>query len=43
MNFKENIRDTVEVYANDMVIKSKEKKDHITPLKKSFNMLQKYT
>ncbi|XP_068312490.1 uncharacterized protein [Pyrus communis] len=40
--FKEKIRDTMKVYMDDMVVKSEKKKDHITHLQDSFDLLQKY-
>lgn len=40
--FKENIRDTMKVYVDDMVVKRKEKKDNLTHLQDSFDLLQKY-
>lgn len=40
--FKEKIEDTMEVYMDDMIVNSKEKKDHIMHLQESFDLLLKY-
>lgn len=40
--FKEKIKETMEVYVDDMVVKSKEKKDNLTHPQKAFDLLQKY-
>lgn len=33
----------MEFYVDDMLVKNKDKKDHITHLQESFDMLQKYS
>ena len=40
--FKEQIRRNVEVYVNDMLVKSKEEEDHLDDLKETFNTLRQY-
>lgn len=40
--FKEKIGDTMEVYVDDMVVKSKEKKDYIKHLQELFDLHWKY-
>ena len=40
--FKEKLRDTMEVYINDMVVKSKKDEDHLKDLEKAFNILDEY-
>lgn len=40
--FKEKIRETLEVYVDDMVLKDKEKTDHIIHHKESFDLFRKY-
>ena len=42
MMFKNLIRKTMEVYMNDMLVKSKVAKDHIKHLKQMFDILKKY-
>ena len=41
--FKEQIRRNVEVYVNDMLVKSKEEEDHLDDLKEMFNTLRQYS
>ena len=40
--FNKQIRRNVEVYVNDMLIKSKEEEDHLDDLKETFNTLKQY-
>ena len=40
--FKNLIGKTMEVYVDDMVVKSKKKQDHINDLRKTFCILRKY-
>lgn len=42
MMFKEQLGDTMEVYIDDMVVKSKKSDDHLQDLKTSFDILDKY-
>ena len=41
--FNKQIERNVEVYVNDMLIKSKEEKDHLDDLKEMFNTLRQYS
>lgn len=40
--FKEQLGKTMEVYIDDMMVKSKEKKDHVIDLKETFEVLRAY-
>ena len=40
--FNKRIGRNVEVYVDDMLIKSKEEEDHLDDLKETFNTLRKY-
>ena len=40
--FNEKLGDTMEVYIDDMVVKSKKGEDHIKHLKEAFAILDKY-
>lgn len=40
--FKEQLGKTMEVYIDDMVVKSKERKDHVADLKETFEVLRRY-
>ena len=40
--FKEQIGDTMEVYIDDMLVKSKKKIDHVDHLQESFDVLRRY-
>ena len=40
--FKKQIGKNVEVYVNDMLVKSKEEEDHLDDLKETFNTLRQY-
>ena len=40
--FERQIRRNVEVYVDDMLIKSKEEEDHLDDLKETFNTLRQY-
>ena len=40
--FKKQIRRNVEVYVDDMLVKSKEEEDHLNDLKEMFNTLRQY-
>jgi len=40
--FKEQIMRNVEVYVDDMLVKSKEEEDHLDDLKETFNTLRQY-
>ena len=40
--FSQQIRRNVEVYVNDMLVKSKDKANHLDDLKETFNTLSKY-
>ena len=42
MMFKEQIGKTMEVYVDDMLVKSKEAQDHIQHLAEMFDILRKY-
>jgi ribonuclease HI len=42
MMFKDQLGDTMEVYIDDMVVKSKQSKDHLKDLKVAFDILDKY-
>jgi len=42
MMFKEKIGDTMEVYTDDMVIKSKKAENHLQDLKEAFDILDAY-
>ena len=42
MMFKDQLGDTMEVYIDDMVVKSKQAKDHLKDLKVAFDILDKY-
>ncbi|KAI3678508.1 hypothetical protein L6452_37803 [Arctium lappa] len=42
MMFKEHLGDTIEVYIDDMLVKSKHTDDHIGHLKQSFDILREY-
>ncbi|KAI3757912.1 hypothetical protein L6452_05456 [Arctium lappa] len=42
MMFKEHLGDTMEVYIDDMLVKSKHADDHIGHLKQSFDILREY-
>ena len=41
--FKKQIGKNVEVYADDMLVKSKEEEDHLDDLKETFNTLRQYS
>ena len=41
--FKKQIRRNVEVYVDDMLVKSKEEEDHLDDLKEMFNILRQYS
>ena len=41
--FKKQIGKNVEVYVNDMLVKSKEEEDHLDDLKETFNTLRQYS
>ena len=41
--FKKQIGKNVEVYVNDMLVKSKEEEDHLDDLKDTFNTLRQYS
>ena len=41
--FNKQIGRNVEVYVDNMLVKSKEKKDHLDDLKKTFNILRPYS
>ena len=40
--FNKQIRRNVEVYIEDMLVKSKEEEDHLDDLKETFNTLKQY-
>ena len=40
--FKEKLDKTMEVYIDDMVVKSKKEQNHITDLEETFTILRKY-
>ena len=40
--FSKQIRRNIEVYVDDMLIKSKEEEDHLDDLKDTFNTLRQY-
>ncbi|KAL0400317.1 UNVERIFIED_CONTAM: Transposon Tf2-12 polyprotein [Sesamum radiatum] len=40
--FKELIRSTMEVYVDDMLVKSKEEKDHLEHLEKAFSIMREF-
>ena len=40
--FSKQIRRNVEVYVDDMLVKSKEEEDHLVDLKETFNTLRQY-
>lgn len=40
--FKEQLGKTMEVYINDMVVKSREREDHVADVKETFEVLRKY-
>jgi hypothetical protein len=42
MMFKDQLGDTMEVYIDDMVVKSKKAEDHLKDLEVAFNILDKY-
>ncbi|KAK1441334.1 hypothetical protein QVD17_07181 [Tagetes erecta] len=42
MMFKEKLGDTMEVYIDDMVVKSKRKEDHLKDLEEAFNILDAF-
>ena len=42
MMFKEHLGRTMEVYIDDMLVKSEKSNDHISNLKQSFDILRKY-
>ena len=42
MMFKEKIGDTMEVYIDDIVVKSKKAEDHLRDLKEAFDILDAY-
>ena len=42
MMFKEHIRKTMEVYMDDMLVKSKVASDHVSHLADTFNILRAY-
>ena len=42
MMFKEHIGKTMEVYVDDMLVKSKEAQDHVKHLAEMFDILRKY-
>ena len=39
--FKDQLGDTMEVYIDDMLVKSKQAKDHVQHLSEAFNVLRK--
>ena len=41
--FSKQIRRNVEVYVDDMLVKSKEEKDHLDDLKEMFDTLKQYS
>ena len=41
--FKKQIEKNVEVYVDDMLVKSKEEEDHLDDLKETFNTLRQYS
>ena len=41
--FKKQIRRNVEVYVDEMLVKSKEEEDHLDDLKETFNTLRQYS
>ena len=41
--FKKQIGKNVEVYVDDMLVKSKEEEDHLDDLKETFNTLRQYS
>ena len=41
--FNKQIRRNVEVYVNDMLVKSKEEENHLDDLKETFNTLRQYS
>ena len=41
--FKKQIRRNVEVYIDEMLVKSKEEEDHLDDLKETFNTLRQYS
>ena len=41
--FSKQIRRNVEVYVDDMLVKSKEEEDHLDNLKETFNTLRQYS
>lgn len=41
--FEKQIRRNVEVYVNDMLVKSKEEEDHLDDLRETFNTLRRYS
>ena len=41
--FKKQIRKNVEVYIDDVLVKSKEEEDHLDNLKETFNTLKQYS
>ena len=41
--FSKQIRRNVEVYMDDMLVKSKEEEDHLDDLKKMFDTLKQYS
>ena len=41
--FKKQIGKNVEVYVDDMLVKSKEEEDHLDDLKETFNTLKQYS
>ena len=40
--FQDMIGDTVEVYVDDMIVKSKKKEDHLQDLQKAFDRLNQF-
>ena len=41
--FKKQIVKNVEVYVDDMLVKSREEEDHLDDLKETFNTLRQYS
>ena len=42
MMFKDKLGDTMEVYIDDMVVKSKKAEDHLQDIKEAFDILDQY-
>ena len=41
--FSKQIRRNIEVYVDDMLVKSKEEENHLDDLKETFNILRQYS